>query len=48
LTVEQADPQSGLRKFQRDGSTDQSTARNGHIELLHPAILAQPGAAFMP
>jgi hypothetical protein len=47
LTVEDRHAQTGTRKFQRDGSANHSTARDGCIELLHDVILAYLAARFL-
>jgi hypothetical protein len=47
LPVEDRHAHSGARKFQRNGSADYSTARNGHVELLlHNVILSHLVACF--
>jgi hypothetical protein len=47
LPVEDRYAQTGTRKLQCDGPPNHSTARDGHIELLHKFILSHLLARFL-
>src|SRR5207237_9641373 len=47
LTIKDRHAQTGARQLQRHGSANHSTARDGHIELLHSVILAQPAEGIL-